>query len=66
MKSEKEVRQQIKDIELKYDYLLKGSMATIENNAPRALMQLSVTSQLEALYWVLGKVRPRYEHERKR
>ena len=64
MRTEKEIREQIKAVEKSYDHVLKGTMATIDENAPRALMQLSATSKLEALYWALGKVRPKYEHER--
>jgi len=63
MKTEKEIRAKIKEQENSYRYVLEGSMATIVENAPRALMQLSATSLLSGLYFALGEQRPRYEHE---
>jgi len=38
MKTEKEIRAKIKEQENSYRYVLEGSMATIVENAPRALM----------------------------
>jgi len=64
MRTEKEIRNKIKEVEKAYDHVLKGSMATVEINAPRALMQLSATSLLDGLYFALGEKRPKYEHER--
>ena len=63
MKTEKEIRDKIKEFEKAYDHVLKGSMATIDINAPRALMQLNATSLLDGLYFSLGEKRPKYEHE---
>lgn len=64
MKTEQEIRNKIKEVEKAYDHVLKGGMATVEVNAPRALMQLSATSLLDGLYFALGKKRPEYEHEK--
>jgi len=63
MKTEKEIRDKIKEVEKSNDHVLKGSMATITENAPRALMQLSATATLSGLYFALGEPRPKYEHE---
>jgi hypothetical protein len=63
MKSEREIRAKIKEVEGDYRHVLDGTMATVFENAPRALMQLSATSQLDSLYFVLGVKRPQYEHE---
>jgi len=65
MRTEKEVREHIKVVEKAYKHVLDGSMATIVENALRALMQLTATSKLDSLYWVIGEVRPLYEHEKK-
>lgn len=64
MKTEKEIRDKIYDVEKGYGHVLKGSMASIDENAPRALMQLSATSLLEGLYYSLGEKHPVYEHEK--
>ena len=64
MKTEKEIREAIKGIEKAYDHVLKGSLATIVENATRALMQLTAKSKLEALYYCLGEKCPKYEYER--
>ena len=66
MKTEKEIRAKIKEIEKDYDHVLRGSMASVFANAPRALMQQSATSLLDGLFFVLGEKRPTYEHERKK
>ena len=65
MRTEKEIRQKIEEVEKANDHVLSGSMATVDVNAPRALMQLSTTSLLDGLYFALGEERPRYEHEEK-
>jgi hypothetical protein len=64
MKTEKEIKERIKMLEKNYRHVLTGSMATIDINAPRALMQLAATSTLDGLYFALGKERPKYEHEK--
>jgi len=65
IRTEKEIRAHIKVVEKAYKHVLDGSMATIVENAPRALMQLTATSKLDSLYWVIGETRPLYEHEKK-
>lgn len=65
MKNEKEIREEIKRIEKSSEHVLKGSFATIVENAPRALMQLQATSNLDGLYFSLGEKRPKYEFEKK-
>lgn len=55
MKSEQEIRAQIADLEMAYASVLNGSAATVQVNAPRALMQMGASSELSALYWVLGE-----------
>lgn len=65
MRSEAEIREKIKDVEKGYRHVLDGTMATVVENAPRALMQLFATSILDGLFFALGETRPRYEHEQK-
>ena len=43
-----------------YQHVLTCGPATVEINAPRALMQLVAQSQLDVLYEVLGEKRPRF------
>jgi high-affinity nickel permease len=64
MKTEQEIQEKIKEVEKSYRHVLDGTMATVFENAPRALMQLSATAILDGLYFALGKKRPRYEHEK--
>lgn len=54
MKTRKEIQKAIDDLKTEYAYILTGPASTIQINAPRALMQLSVESQLKTLHWVLG------------
>jgi hypothetical protein len=63
MRTEEEIEEKIKEVEASYNHVLIGSMATIQINAPRALMQLQAVSILDGLYFSLGKKRPKYEHE---
>jgi hypothetical protein len=63
MKTEIEIRARIKEVEDLNRHVLDGTMATVFENAPRALMQLAATSWLDGLYFSLGEKRPRYEHE---
>ena len=46
---------QAKLAELKKDDRIKGPSATVDINAPLALIQLSIESKIAALEWVLGK-----------
>ena len=61
MKTEKEVRARIKEFTEAHKDILNCGMATIEINSFRALMQLSATSVLDTLYWVIGEKRPRFK-----
>jgi len=54
-KIESDIRKKIKEIENNNNHILTGSLSTIVENAPRALMQLQVESQLETLYWILDQ-----------
>ena len=64
MKSEKDILDKIKQVEESYGHVLKGSLATIVENAPRALMQLQASALLDGLYFALDKKRPIYEYEK--
>jgi hypothetical protein len=64
VRTEQEIRDKIKEIEKGYAHVLTGSFSTIDENAPRALMQLSATIMLDILYFVLGEKRPRYDIEK--
>ena len=66
MKTKQEILDKIKEVESLYSHVLTGKNATIVENAPRALMQLSSTAFLDGLYFVIGKTRPRYIYELKR
>lgn len=54
MTNKQHIEQEIKELRSRYAHVLDGSLATIEINAPRAMLQLSATTQLRALHWVLG------------
>ena len=51
MKLEQRIRQKLH--ELKSDDRLKGKPASVQINAPLALIQLSLEARIEALEWVL-------------
>ena len=61
MKNEKEIREIIGTVTASNQHVLDCYPATIDINAPRALMQLAAVSRLEVLYWVLGEERPRFK-----
>lgn len=61
MKNETEIRKEIEEVTGSYRHVLDCGPATVEINAPRGLMQLAAVSKLDALYWVLGEKRPRFE-----
>ena len=61
MKTEKEIKELIEKITKDYQHVLDCKVATIDSNAPRALMQLTAKVELVALCWVLGKKRPRFK-----
>lgn len=54
MKTEKEIKAKIMELEKENKHLLTGSLATVAINAPRALGQLSAETALRRLHWVLG------------
>ena len=60
MKEEKEIREQIEKIIKSYNHVLTIPPASIVINAPRALMQITARSTLDALYWCLGERRPHF------
>jgi hypothetical protein len=63
MKTEDEIRAQIKQVEKDNDHLICQKGALLQINAPVALMQISVKSGLDALYWALGEKRPKKPYD---
>ena len=63
MKTENEIRETIKKVTQLYKHVLDCKLAEIEINAPRALMQLSASTKLDALYWVIGEPRPKFKYD---
>jgi hypothetical protein len=61
MKTEKEVREDIKNCIENNKHILNCYPATIEINSPRALMQMSACIQLAVLYDMLGEKRPKFK-----
>ncbi len=61
MKTEKEIRDLIKEATAKNIHVLDCYPATVGINAPRALMQLAATASLDELYWVIGEKRPKFK-----
>ena len=61
MKTQKEIREQIKKITESNRHVLDCGMAKIDINNVRALMQMNATIQLDVLYWVLNEKRPRFK-----
>jgi len=56
IKTVSEIEAEIERIKEEAHHLLfEGSVATVDINAPRAIMQLEAETQLRTLYWVLGK-----------
>jgi hypothetical protein len=55
MRTEKEVKAEIRRIKKDNSHVLDGSLSTVVENAPRALMQLSAAARLQVLHWVLEK-----------
>ena len=53
MKTEDEIKEKIEAIKKDYEHILKGSLATLFENAPRALMQLEAETKLRTLAWIL-------------
>ncbi len=61
MKSEKEIVEKINQIEADYKHVLDCGPASFTINAPRAAMQITATSILNGLYFVLNKNRPKFK-----
>ncbi len=55
-----EIIKEIKKITEDYKHILDAYPATVEVNAPRALMQVEAISKLNILYKLLGEKRPKY------
>jgi hypothetical protein len=64
LKTEKEIRAKIKKVIEDHKHVLDCKLAGIFSNAPRALEQVSTTSQLNSLYWILGEKRPKFEYDK--
>lgn len=60
-KTEVEIRERIFSVTENNKHVLDCGPATVEINAPRALMQLAAQTQLDTLYWFLGEKRPRFK-----
>jgi len=59
MKNKKEVLQKIEEIIS--DERLHYKKATILENAPLALIQFEMETELKMLYWILGESMPKIE-----
>lgn len=60
MRTKEQVKERIKQIETAYSHVLEIGPATLDVNAPRALMQLEALNWLDILYWTIGEPRPKY------
>lgn len=58
--TEKEIRERIANVTKDYDHVLRIGPATVDINAPRALMQQSAVVMLDELYELLHEKRPRF------
>lgn len=58
MKTEHEIRRRIKELEL--DERIHYPPASVFSNAPLAITQTSLTSELKALYFALNEEVPEY------
>ena len=61
MVSEQKVVEKIEEITTDNEEILNCGLATVDINAPRALMQLTATTKLDMLYMVLQKERPKFK-----
>lgn len=55
MKTEAQIRQRIKQLHKDFDYALTGRVATVQINAPRALLQSVIEAELRSLHWTLDE-----------
>ena len=60
MRTEKEIRDKIKEVTDANSHVLDVYPATVFSNAPRALMQVNARSTLKALYWCLDDKYPKF------
>lgn len=60
MLNKKDIRAQIDKVTADYKHVLDCGPATVQINAPRALMQVEACSQLTTLYGLLGEKRPTF------
>lgn len=63
LRTEKEIREQIKAVTESYKHVLDCKLAGIQINAPRALMQLEASAKLDTLYWTIGEKRPKFKYD---
>jgi len=61
MKTEEEIREEIKDAIEKYQNVLNLKIANIREHPLIALKQLRAISLLDAYYFVIGEERPEFE-----
>lgn len=55
MRSKEEIKHRIREVKAQYNHVLRGSLATVQVNAPRALLQVQAEAKLATLHWVLLK-----------
>lgn len=55
MRSKEEIKHRIREVKSQYNHVLRGSLATVQINAPRALLQVQAEAKLATLNWVLLK-----------
>lgn len=60
MRTEQEIRERIREITESFEYILTLPPASLQINAPRAIMQTTTKCNLEQLYWLLGEERPHF------
>ena len=63
MKTKDEIIREIQNIEATYGYIVDQPFASIQINAPVALMQISTIAKLDILYWAIGQDRPKYKYD---
>jgi len=61
VKTEKEIREAIKRTMKAYKHVLDCGCASVQVNAPRALMQVQACAHLQTLYWALDEERPLFK-----
>ena len=61
MKTVEEIKDKIAKVTKDNTHVLDCYPATVDINAPRALMQLAAVASLRELYWAIGVERPRFK-----